>query len=153
MRPLLLALLGLAATACVTAKPGQPRAAFWRTNGYDRHGEMQGRWRTYFDDDTRKHPFTTGRYRHGRAVGHWRYYTQPGPLDHEERYRREFSNITFYYPNGQVAQRGRARVVDEGTVMHYYWYGEWQKFSDAGKLLQVDTYEKGKLVASHPAAQ
>jgi hypothetical protein len=38
-------------------------------------------------------------------------------------------------------------------VMHYYWYGEWQKFSDAGKLLQVDTYEKGKLVASHPAAQ
>jgi antitoxin component YwqK of YwqJK toxin-antitoxin module len=136
MRPLLLALLGLAATACATAKPGQPRAAFWRTNGYDRHGEMQGRWRTYFDDDTR-----------------WRYYTQPGPLDHEERYRREFSNITFYYPNGQVAQRGRARVADEGTVMHYYWYGEWQKFSDTGKLLQVDTYEKGKLVASQPAAQ
>jgi antitoxin component YwqK of YwqJK toxin-antitoxin module len=150
MRPLILALLGLAATACATTKPKLPRAAFWRTNGYDRHKEMQGRWRTYFDDDTRKRPFTTGRYRHGSPVGHWRYYTQPGPLDHEERYHRKFSDITFYYPNGQVAQRGRARIVDEGIVMHYYWFGEWQKFSDTGKLLQIDTYEKGKLVASHP---
>lgn len=145
LRPLFLALLGLLATACTTTFSGRQHAAFWRRNGYDHQGEQQGRWRTYFDDKSQQLS-TTGRYRHGRAVGHWRYYTQPGPLDHEERYHRGFSTITFYYPSGQVAQRGRARVADEGTVLHYYWFGEWQKFSDTGQLLRVDIYEKGKLV-------
>ena len=150
MRFLLLSCLALLATACTTALPGRPHAAFWRLNGYDRRGEQQGRWRTYFDDDTRQRPFTTGRYRHGRPVGHWRYYTQPGPLDHEERYHRQFSDLTFYHPNGRVAQQGRARVADEGAVLHYYWFGEWRKFTDTGRLLEIDTYEKGRLVASHP---
>jgi antitoxin component YwqK of YwqJK toxin-antitoxin module len=151
MRYLFLALLGLAgATACTTAVPGRPHATFWRTNGYDRQGREQGRWRTYFDETNKQTRFTTGRYRHGRPVGHWRYYTQLGTLDHEERYRRDYSTITFYHPNGQVAQKGRARVADEGTVLHYYWFGEWQRFSEMGRLIGVDTYEKGKQVASHP---
>jgi hypothetical protein len=94
MRLLFLASLGLLATAsaCTTAVPGRQHAAFWRTNGYDRQGEQQGRWRTYFDAQKQTR-FTTGRYRHGRPVGHWRYYTQLGGLDHEERYRRDYSDI------------------------------------------------------------
>jgi antitoxin component YwqK of YwqJK toxin-antitoxin module len=152
MRFFFLASLGLlaAASACTTAVPGRRHAAFWRTNGYDRQGEQQGRWRTFFDEKHKQTRFTTGRYRHGRPVGHWRYYTQLGTLDHEERYHRDYSDITFYHPNGQVSQRGRARVVDEGTNLHYYWFGEWRRFSDTGRLVQIDTYEKGKQVASHP---
>jgi len=151
MRFFFLASLGLlaAASACTTAGPARPHAAFWRTNGYDRQGREQGRWRSYFDDQKQTR-LTTGRYRHGQPVGRWHYYTPLGTLDHKERYRRGYSDITFYHPNGQISQQGRARVADEGTVLHYFWFGEWRKFSDTGRLVEIDTYEKGKQVASHP---
>ena len=147
---LFLAIL-LLATACTTTFSGRRHAAFWRTNGYDRLGEQQGRWRTYYDDDDKSRPQTWGRFRHGRPVGHWRYYGQPGNLDHEERYHGEFSDMVFYYPNGQVARRGRSRIADEHPNVHYFWLGDWQEYSDTGELLRTDTYEHGKLVSTKDA--
>lgn len=148
MRIGLLLALPLLAAACTTAVPGRRHAAFWRTNGYDHQGEQQGRWRTYYDEDTRQRPYTAGRFRHGRPVGHWRYYNQPGYLDHEERYHKNYSDMMFYYPNGQVARRGRSQVVDEHPNIHYFWFGDWQEFADSGQLLRVDTYEHGRLTGT-----
>ncbi len=134
MRSLLLLILPALTTAC---------AGFRAVERLDRHGERQGRWSTYYDD-ARTQVFTRGRYRHGQPVGRWRYFADTGHLQRCERYRgRGFSDITYYYPDGRVARRGRARVVDEPGGPHFYWLGEWQFYSPTGALDSVQTYERG----------
>jgi antitoxin component YwqK of YwqJK toxin-antitoxin module len=136
MRPLLpLLLLSALATACTSARPAER---------LDRQGQRQGRYRTYYDE-ARTQRFTEGRYRHGRPVGRWRYYAQAGELQRQERYRRHgFSDISYYYPSGQIARRGRARTVDEPRGAHFYWLGPWQYYSPAGALDSVQVYNVGK---------
>jgi len=111
---------------------------------FDRQGQRQGRFLTYYDD-ARTQLCTRGRYRHGQPVGRWRYYALAGELQRQERYRRHgFSEITYYHPGGQVARRGRARVVEEQSGPHFYWLGEWQYYSPTGRLDSVQTYALGK---------
>jgi hypothetical protein len=135
MRILLLVVLGSLASACASSRP---------TEHLDRHDQRQGRWNTYYDD-ARTQLFTRGRYRHGQPVGRWRYYTLTGRLQRRERYRSHgFSEITYYYPSGQVARQGRARVVEEPSGPHFYWLGEWNYYSLAGALDSVQVYDLGK---------
>jgi hypothetical protein len=135
MRSLLFVVLGSLATACTSSR---------YTEHLDRHDQRQGRWNTYYDD-ARTQLLTRGRYRHGQPVGRWRYYTLTGTIQRRERYRRHgFSDITYYYPGGQVARQGRARVVEEPTGPHFYWLGEWSYYSTAGALDSVQTYDLGK---------
>jgi hypothetical protein len=135
MRSLLPVLLGGLATACVGSHPAER---------LDRHDQRQGRWTTYYDE-ARTQLFTRGRYRHGQPVGCWRYYALGGRLQRRERYRRHgFSDITYYYPGGEVARQGRARVVEEASGPHFYWLGEWKYYSLAGALDSVQTYNLGK---------
>jgi len=135
MRSLLLVLLSTLATACAGRHP---------TERLDRHAQRQGRYCTYYDA-ARTQLFTRGRYRHGQPVGRWRYYAPDGALQRHERYRRHgFSDIAYYYPGGQVARQGRARVVEEAGGPHFYWLGEWKYYSPAGTLDSVQTYDLGK---------
>ncbi|GAB3637079.1 hypothetical protein GCM10027422_26690 [Hymenobacter arcticus] len=98
-------------------------AACTATRPADRLGQRQGRHRAYYDD-AHTQLLTRGRYRHGRPVGRWRYYALAGELQRQERYRRHgFSDISYYYPGGQVARRGRARVVAEPGGPHFFWLG------------------------------
>ncbi|RZK45796.1 MAG: hypothetical protein EOO59_20395 [Hymenobacter sp.] len=134
-------LIGLAVivAACTATPP---------TGRFDRLGQRQGRHRAYYDD-ARTQLLTRGRYRHGQPVGRWRYYALAGELQRQERYRRHgFSDVTYYYPSGQVARRGRARVIDEPSGAHFFWLGEWQHFSPAGTLDSVQRYELGKHLST-----
>lgn len=129
--------LAVAGAACTTSRSAEH---------FDRLGQRQGRLRTYYDD-ARTQLLTRGRYRHGQPVGRWRYYALAGELQRQELYRRHgFSDVTYYYPSGRVARRGRARVVDEPSGAHFFWLGEWQHFSPAGTLDSVQLYELGKNV-------
>lgn len=135
MRSLLFILLSSLATACASSHP---------TERLDRHGQRQGRYRTYYDN-ARTQLFTRGRYRHGQPVGRWRYYAPDGAWQRRERYRRHgFSDLTYYYPGGRVARRGRARVVVARSGPHFYWLGEWQYYSSASALDSVQSYNLGK---------
>jgi antitoxin component YwqK of YwqJK toxin-antitoxin module len=135
MRTLLVVLLASLATACAGSRTAEH---------LDRHDQRQGRWNTYYDD-ARTQLLTRGRYKHGQPVGRWRYYTMTGRLQRRERYRRHgFSDISYYYPGGQVARQGRARVVEEPSGPHFYWLGEWNYYSQAGALDSVQTYDLGK---------
>jgi hypothetical protein len=137
---LLFSVLVALATACAGTRPAERQ---------DRLGRRQGASRTYYDD-AHTQLLTRGRYRHGQPVGRWRYYALAGELQRQERYRRHgFSNIAYYYPSGQVARRGRARVVDEPKGPHFFWFGEWQCFSPAGTLDSVQLYHLGKHVSSN----
>lgn len=170
----LLSLLGslLLCGACVSQRPASyhgPRG-FWQTNRFDRHGKAQGRWRTYYDQAD-KQPFTAGRYHHGRPIRTFYYYTPTGQLDHSERYGREgFCEVTYWYPDGQVARRGHAQWVTGAKGARFYWFGPWTSYAkdgqstaietytdgsltrvetyENGKLLKVETYERGRLTGS-----
>ena len=136
---LLFLLLSALATARASGRPD---------GHFDRKGQRQGRFRTYYNDAGTQ-LFTQGRYRHGQPVGRWRYYAQAGELQRQERYRRHgFSDIAYYHASGRVARRGRARVVEEPAGPHFYWLGEWQYFSPVGQLDSVQVYSLGKRVAS-----
>jgi len=140
-------ILGVA--GCANRVVPGPRG-FWRSNRFDRQGNPQGLWKVYFDSAKVK-PFTKGHYRHGQAVRRWRYYSPLGGLERQERYHRQgLSTLTYYYPNGRVARRGRARVVSESDGLHFYWFGEWRNYADTGSLQKVETYTKGKLTATRP---
>jgi antitoxin component YwqK of YwqJK toxin-antitoxin module len=131
--------------------------AFWKPNRFDRHGLETGRWRTYYDD-SRKQPFTAGRYKHGRPVRTFTYYDPTGKLDRTEDYQREgFCEVTYWHPGGQVARKGTAQwVTGKGQNPRFYWYGPWtsydvnrqitsiQTYAD-GNLTRTETYEAGKL--------
>lgn len=149
-------LTGLAACAGTRPAPttpgGTPLAAprphrfFWQANRYDRQHEQHGCWRTYYDSLNLR-PFTRGRYHHGRAVGRWRYYAPTGALDRTERHHRGgLSTLTYYHPNGQVARRGQARVVEEPTGLHFFWFGPWLSFDEQGVPLKTEYYENGRRV-------
>ncbi|MGI4740186.1 MAG: toxin-antitoxin system YwqK family antitoxin [Janthinobacterium lividum] len=148
MRFFVVAGLVLLATACSPRLSSGPWG-FWHTNRVDRHGDPQGRWRVY-SDDANSQLSTRGRYRHGRPVGRWRYYAPVGgALLRQERYHRHgLSDIIYYHPNGQVARTGHARIVDEPGGLHFYWYGEWLSYSDAGVLQKIETYQDGKRVTT-----
>ncbi|MDJ0366432.1 hypothetical protein QMK33_14835 [Hymenobacter sp. H14-R3] len=136
---LLIIILASTVAACAAARSAER---------LDRQGQRQGRHLAYYDD-ARTQLLTRGRYRHGRPVGRWRYYALAGELQRQERYRRHgFSDIAYYYPGGQVARQGRARVVDEPSGAHFFWLGEWQHYSPAGTLDSVQLYELGKHVST-----
>ncbi|MEJ7665912.1 MAG: hypothetical protein WKG07_43545 [Hymenobacter sp.] len=133
-------MLSTLTTACVGSRTAPERL--------DHHGQRQGRTRTYYDE-AHTQLLTKGRYRHGQAVGRWRYYAQAGEPQRQERHRRHgLSDITYYYPAGRVARRGRARTVDEPQGAHFYWFGEWQFYSPAGALDSVQMYEVGKRIST-----
>ncbi|WP_310393009.1 hypothetical protein [Hymenobacter sp.] len=157
MRPFQLLLLlccALLLGACATPHYG-PRG-FWKPNRYDRNGLARGRWRTHYDSAGQQ-PFTAGQYRHGRPVRTFRYYAPTGALDRSERYGRAgFCEVTYWYPNGQVARRGNAQWVTGAKGARFYWFGPWTSYAEDGQttaiqtytdgtISRAETYEKGKL--------
>ena len=121
-----------------------------RLNRLDHAGNRTGRWALDYDSAGTR-PLLRERFRHGRPVGYARHYSYTGQLERQEHYRRHgFSTITYYHPNGRVARRGQARLVAEPDGQHFYWFGEWPAYDEAGRLLKVDTYTGGKLTATRP---
>ena len=148
-RLLLFTGLGLALGACATSRPSSPGGlfSFLGPNRFDRHGLEQGRWRTYYDD-ARTQPYTAGRFRHGRAVGTYRYYAPNGVLDHSEQYAKAGAcEVTYWYPNGQMARRGHAQWDTGAKGARFYWLGPWVSFGERGDTTALEQYADGKQLS------
>jgi antitoxin component YwqK of YwqJK toxin-antitoxin module len=123
---------------CVSG-PMQAQGLF-KVNRLDKKGLRNGRWKSY-SDKSRSIYYNKGRYRHDIKVGTWRYYTAEGKLERKEKFRKRATkmSITYYHPNGKVQSYGKAELVEEGDLLHYFWYGEWKFYTETG------TYEKSKI--------
>ncbi|HEX8506088.1 MAG TPA: hypothetical protein VF630_12035 [Hymenobacter sp.] len=129
--------------ACASSGPAD--RGFWKPNRSDRHGLAKGRWRTYHDSD-KKEPFTTGQYRHGRPVRTFNYYSSTGALDHSEVYGKEgFCDVTYWYPSGKVARKGKAQWVTGAKGARFYWFGPWTSYAEDGQVTAVQTYTDGTI--------
>ena len=142
LQVLLLLLCSMLLSAC--AANNGPRG-FWKPNRYDRNSLSKGRWRTYYDADS-KQPFTTGKYRHGRPVGTFRYFAPTGNLDHSERYGQDgMCEVTYWHSSGKVARRGNAQWVTGKKGARFYWYGPWTSYDENGQITSIQTYTDGTI--------
>lgn len=116
-----------------------------RTNRFNKHGQRQGRWIVY-TDTSKTLKLVEGRYRNGNAVGKFYYYTMQGVLERKETSRFKKLRTTFYYPNGTVRLKGKARIENTPEKIHYFFYGKWRYYNEEGKLLKYCYYESGKLL-------
>ena len=116
-----------------------------RMNRFNKHGQRQGRWIVY-TDTSKTLKLVEGRYRNGNSVGKFKYYTMQGVLERKEISRFKKLRTTFYYPNGSVRLKGKARIENTPEKIHYFFYGKWRYYDEKGKLLKYGYYENGKLL-------
>ena len=118
-----------------------------KTNQFNPEGKRHGRW--VFTDTLGTHIYKYGgRFRNGIERGTWKYYFDD-KLSRKEKYRKDISHNTFFYPNGKIMSQGKAQLDVSETEIHWYYFGDWQYFDENGKLTVVKTYEKGKEVKFH----
>ncbi len=104
--------------------------------------ERQGKWIIY-SDSAQTHIDNVGRYRKGTPKGIWKYYDENGKLIKKEKYRFKKIYTTFYHPNGKVRKQGKAKIVQEEKLLHFYFYGDWFVYDSLGTLISKEVYKSG----------
>lgn len=115
-----------------------------KTNQFNKQGKRIGRWE--FTDTLGTEIYrTTGRYRNGIERGTWKYYAG-NRLERLEKYRKNISQHYFYRENGQIHSQGKARLDVSDSLIHWYYFGDWQFFDEHGRLTTIKTFENGQTV-------
>lgn len=114
-------------------------------NKLDKQGQRTGKWTTYLDSAKTVKSFE-GRFRKGNPVGTCYYYKMDGVLERKEINRFKILKTTFYYPDKTKRLKGQAKIDNTSEKIHYYFYGKWKYYDEAGKLLKYCYYDKGQLV-------
>ena len=107
--------------------------------------ERQGKWIIY-SDSTNTHIDEIGRYKKGNQKGVWKSYDND-VLVKKEIYRFKKISTTYYYPNGMIAKKGKSKIVLEGNLLHFYFYGNWLLFDSTGSVIKKEYYEKGTKIS------
>lgn len=108
--------------------------------------ERHGKWIIY-TDTTKKQIDNTGRYRKGVPKGTWKYFNAKGILLKQEKYRFKKIYITYYHPNGKIKKQGKAKVVQEISTLHFFYYGDWLTYDSTGTLIKKQIYERGTKIS------
>ncbi|MCC6837995.1 MAG: hypothetical protein IT234_05600, partial [Bacteroidia bacterium] len=104
--------------------------------------QRHGKWVIhYHDSDTLID--NTGRYRLGVPKGTWRYYDRNARLIKKEKYVFRKIYTTHYHENGKIKRKGKAKIVINDTMTHYFYYGNWNVYDTAGVLIKKQTYKDG----------
>ncbi|MGZ4056112.1 MAG: DUF6624 domain-containing protein [Bacteroidia bacterium] len=109
-----------------------------------KHMERQGKWIIY--RDSTKQIYQTGRYKNGDPKGLWKFYDEAGNLSKTELYRSKKIKFKFYYPNGTIKKRGKAKTVLEEKNLHFYYYGTWYNYDSTGVLTKKQVYDYGSKI-------
>jgi len=116
-----------------------------KINQVNKNKQHHGLWITY-TDSTKTKIVTKGRFRNDEQKGKWIYNTLQGEKDRVEIYRGSKIKIKHYHTNGQLAVKGKGRVVKENRKLHFYYYGPWYYYTEDGKLQKISYFEKGNLI-------
>jgi hypothetical protein len=111
-----------------------------------RHQEKQGKWIIYHDSAETKID-NVGRYRRGNPKGKWKFYDEAGYLTKTELYRFRTISTAYYYPNGKIRKKGKAKQVEEGLILHYYYDGYWMLYDSTGSPVRKQLYQKGHKIS------
>jgi antitoxin component YwqK of YwqJK toxin-antitoxin module len=124
------------------ALPGYSQ--FWKrkVNQLDENGKKHGHWIEYMDSE-HKAISGKGRFEHGRETGKWKHYHFNGKRRLKYKYLRDDIKVKYYYPNGRLEQKGRARIEYSEKDVHYYWEGEWRFYDEKHRLQRIVLYGEG----------
>jgi hypothetical protein len=108
--------------------------------------ERQGLWIVY-QDSTNKQIDNIGRYKKGTPKGTWKYFDKNGNLLKQERHVFNRIYTRYYYPNGKLYKKGKAKMVSTKALVHYYYYGNWLVHDTTGELIKKQVYEDGNKIS------
>ena len=82
-------------------------------------------------------------YKRGKEKGTWKIYAGK-TLAKKEKYRRDTSYTTIYYPDGIISSRGKSITRrEEDDSLHWFYTGDWKFYNKAGKLEFIRKYVNG----------
>lgn len=116
-----------------------------KTNRY-KNKERRGKWVIYIDS-TEAQVDNIGRYRKGAPKGTWKFYDEKGILTKKEKYRFKTIYTTYYHPNGRIQKQGKAKIVKEEKMLHFFYYGKWQVYDSLGTLTKTQIYKEGTKIS------
>lgn len=117
----------------------------FKKNGY-KNKQQHGYWITY-TDNSKKTVLTRGRFNNGVQVGKWIYNDFKGNKERVEIYRGKKMKITHFHPNGKIALKGKAKIVNDSAKLHFYYYGPWYFYNERGSLQKISYFENGNLIS------
>lgn len=109
-----------------------------------RDNERHGKWIDY-DTIENVNYKSIGRYKNGIEKGTHRQFSNK-KLHRKEKYKDGICQTTYYYPNGKMMSEGNTELEITEKEMHWYYQGDWKFYDEKGKLLGINTYEKGELI-------
>jgi hypothetical protein len=116
-----------------------------RINRY-KHSKRHGTWIVY-QDSTNTKVDNIGRYRKGIPKGTWKYYDSDGRLIKKEKNRFRKIYTTYYHQNGRIKKKGKAMIVIDDKLIHYFYYGNWFVYDSTGQLLKKQVYANGNKIS------
>lgn len=108
-----------------------------------------GRW-VYEDSTSNDVMLSKGRYRNGNEIGKWKHYTN-GILFRQEKFKGNKAQVVNYYPNKKIESEGTTGLDRSAEMIHWYYDGKWNFYTEDGKLDSVKIYDKGDLLSSEGA--
>ncbi len=118
-----------------------------KINRFGEDGLKTGKWITYWDDD-KKIPMSKAKFEHGRETGVSKEYHQNGQIRMKFRHYKNRIRVKYYNKDGQLEQKGWARMDYSENDVHFYWHGKWKFFDDNRKMIKVSYYENGEEVVT-----
>jgi len=119
-------------------------AQFWKrkVNQLDENGKKHGFWIEYMDS-SHEDISGKGRFNHGRESGKWKHYHFNGKRRLKYKYKKDDIKVKYYYSNGRLEQKGRARIEYSEKDVHYFWEGEWRFYDEKRKLVKKMMFQDG----------
>lgn len=117
-------------------------AASCRINRF-KNNLRHGRW-IYQDSTSDQVLVSKGRYRKGSETGTWKHYSN-GQLFRLEKFRGNKAEVVNYYPNKLIESRGSTGLDRSAAMIHWYYDGKWEFYTEDGELDSVKVYDKGEL--------
>ncbi len=116
-----------------------------KTNRF-KNKNQHGKWITYHDS-AKTSVDAIGRYKKGYQKGVWKYYSEQGFLDKKEIHRFGKIKISYYFPSGKIKKQGKAKIVVEEKIIHFFFYGDWYVYDSIGTLLKKQFYKEGTRIS------
>ena len=108
--------------------------------------KRNGKWKEV-DINKKDTLVTFGKYKLGEKVGVWKT-TFNGKIYQKEKIRNDISKITTFYPNGKIMEKGQTKLEITPDLRHWFYFGNWQYFSNDGKLEYIKKYHQGQKIDS-----
>lgn len=85
-------------------------------------------------------------YKHDEPVKKWKSYINE-KIYKTEKYKNGICTVKYYYENGKLQSKGKTKIETNSKETHWFYFGDWEFYSDKGKLTEIKKYNNGELIS------